>query len=78
MNSAVTSSARIQTMRRVYRRCRAPICKRVKRCAGPTLRCVDDFPAPKTTPEKQAAAMAALKRALERKLQQAREEQGRD
>jgi hypothetical protein len=68
---------KIQTMRGMYRRCRAPICRRVKRCAGPTLRCVDDFPARKTTPEQQAAAMAALQRALKRRLQQVRDEQGR-
>jgi hypothetical protein len=60
----------IQTMRHMYRRCRAPICRRVKRCASPSMCCVDDFPLRKLTPEKEAAAMAALYRAVQRLRQQ--------
>jgi len=43
---------RLAICRRIYtaleypRRCRAPVCRRVKRCAGPTLRCERDIPAP--------------------------------
>jgi hypothetical protein len=59
----------IQTMRRMHRRCRAPICRRVKRCADPTMRCDRDFPTPKLTPEQEAATKAALWRVLQRDKQ---------
>ena len=52
------------------RRCRERLCRRTKRCAGPTMRCERDFPAPDLTPEETAQLQFDLKRALARRLAQ--------
>ena len=42
--------------------------RRAKRCAGADIRCQRDYPPPRVTPEQEAHMMAALRRALERRL----------
>jgi hypothetical protein len=64
---------RILTLLGLPRRCHDPACRRAKRCVGPDMRCQRDYPAPKLSPEKQAAMMAALQRALKRRLSRGRE-----
>ena len=66
---------KIQTMRRMYRRCRAPICRRIKRCAGPPCAASTIFRRASDA-RKAGGRKAALQRALQRRLQQARDEQG--
>lgn len=61
---------RILTFLGMSRRCRAPGCRRARRCVGPDLRCQRDNPLPKLSPERQAAMKAALQRALKRRLAQ--------
>ena len=71
----LTLARRILTLVGMPRRCRAPGCRRARRCVGPDLRCQRDNPLPKLSPERQAAMKAALQRALRRRL--AAGEQGR-
>jgi hypothetical protein len=59
---------RILTLVGMPRRCRAPGCRRARRCVGPDLRCQRDNPLPKLSPEREAAMKAALQRALRRRL----------
>jgi hypothetical protein len=59
---------RIVTMLGTPRRCRESVCRRSKRCMGPTMRCRRDFPLPKTSPERSAAAIATVYKALQRRL----------
>jgi hypothetical protein len=59
---------RILTLCGLPRRCREPVCRRAKRCLGPDLRCQRDFPGRPLTPEQEANARAALKRALDRRI----------
>jgi hypothetical protein len=59
---------RIATFLKMPRRCRAPICRRHKRCLDPTLRCQRDFPPRPMSPEQTAAMQAAVRRAVERRL----------
>jgi hypothetical protein len=40
---------KIHTLVGLHLKCREPICRRVRRCAGPDLRCDRDFPAPECT-----------------------------
>ena len=63
---------RLMTFTGMPRRCRAPICRRTKRCLGPGLRCQRDHPLPKLAPVENAAVKAGLKRALERRLAEIR------
>ena len=64
----LTLARRILTFLGMPRRCRAPICRRTKRCLGPGLRCQRDNPLPALTPDEDAAVKAQLKRALARRL----------
>src|SRR5262245_34610889 len=51
------------------RRCREPICRRMKVCAGATMRCrLTERPLRPLTPEQDAAARAAVLRAVQRRL----------
>jgi hypothetical protein len=61
-------SRRIHTLLGDARRCREAVCRRMKRCAGPDLRCHRDFAGPPVTPEQFSRMQAELKRALERRL----------
>ena len=65
---------RILTLVGMPRRCRAPGCRRARRCVGPDLRCQRDNPLPKLSPERQAAMKAALQRTLRRRLSQIEQE----
>jgi len=62
---------RLIDVRKGWRRCREPICKRVKRCAGPDrgagIRCVRDNPRPPLTPFQHARAKAQIYRMLQRR-----------
>jgi hypothetical protein len=64
----LTLARRILTLVGMPRRCRAPGCRRARRCVGPDLRCQRDNPLPKLSPERQAAMKAALQRTLKRRL----------
>ena len=59
---------RIHTLLGDPRRCREPICRRTQRCAGPSMRCLSDFPAPELTPEQDAEAKADFRRELDREI----------
>jgi hypothetical protein len=65
---------RLALARRIYtsmgepRRCGERVCRRMKRCAGPDLRCARDFPAPPSTPEAWARVQAQIKRAVEARM----------
>lgn len=59
---------RIINFMRDWRHCRAPVCKRSKRCAGADLRCLRDRPRPKLTHEEQARVMSKVRRALDRRM----------
>jgi hypothetical protein len=59
---------RMLTFLGLPRRCHEPVCRRLKRCAGPTMRCQRDFPAPPSTPEQDANNKAVLRRALDKRL----------
>ena len=51
------------------RRCREPICRRMKVCAGATMRCrLTERALRPLTPEQDAAARAAVLRAVQRRL----------
>ncbi|MBI4275613.1 MAG: hypothetical protein HY659_13040 [Rhizobiales bacterium] len=65
---------RIQTLTGKPRRCRELVCRRAKRCVGVDVRCFRDFPARPVSSEQAAHRMAALRRALERRLAEFREE----
>jgi hypothetical protein len=60
-------SRRIHTLLGDARRCREPACRRLRRCAGPDMRCVRDFPAPPVTQQQRSKAMADIQRALKRR-----------
>ena len=64
----VALARRMLTFLGMPRRCREPICRRTKRCAGPDLRCQRDNPAPPRTPEQHAHMMAAMLRTVRRRL----------
>ena len=59
---------RIATFLGLPRRCRAPICRRSKRCAAGDMRCQRDCPPPQLSAEQAARMKAELRRALERRL----------
>jgi hypothetical protein len=65
---------RLALTRRIYTsmgeplRCGERVCRRMKRCAGPDLRCARDFPAPPSTPEAWARVQAQIKRAVEARM----------
>ena len=59
---------RIMTLLGMARRCRAPACRRMKRCVGPDLRCQRDFPAPRLSEERQSEVMASVHRLVKRRL----------
>lgn len=59
---------RVATLAHYPCRCREPICRRSKLCAGPDMRCHRDIPLPPATREQQAAVMANVKRLIEREL----------
>jgi hypothetical protein len=69
-----TAEFRIALLRKIatyagwWRRCREPVCRRSRRCLSANLRCHDDQPRRKRTPEQEARIMAELKRELERRL----------
>jgi hypothetical protein len=62
---------RMVDVQKGWRRCREPICKRMKRCAGPDrgagIRCVRDNPQPPLTPQQRARAAAQMQRMLQRR-----------
>jgi hypothetical protein len=75
---------RIHTFVGAPRRCRDPLCRRHKLCAGPDMRCARDFPV-HVSPQRSARETAVLRRLLDReKARWGREEdegaseQGRD
>lgn len=60
---------RIETLAKTYRTCREPLCKRMKACVGPTLRCRrEGKPLPELTPEQRSKALAQVRRAMLRRL----------
>ena len=59
---------RVMTLARLPRRCREPVCRRTKVCMGPSIRCRLDFPEPRVSREQEAATMAAVQRAIKRRL----------
>jgi hypothetical protein len=62
---------RMVDVQKGWRHCREPICKRMKRCAGPDrgagIRCVRDNPRPPLTPQQRARAAAQMHRMLQRR-----------
>jgi hypothetical protein len=62
---------RMVDVQKGWRHCREPICKRMKRCAGPDrgagIRCVRDNPQPPLTPQQRARAAAQMQRMLQRR-----------
>ena len=58
---------RIRTLLGDPRRCREPVCRRTRRCAGPDLRCARDFPAKPVSDEQWSKTGAELLRALSRR-----------
>lgn len=59
---------KLLTFSRMPRRCREPVCRRSKRCAGPDMRCQRDFPQPPMTPEEDARVRAEVRRLLDREI----------
>ena len=64
----VAFSRQIRTLLGDARRCREPVCRRAKRCAGVDMRCQREQPAPPTTPEQWARVRAEFYKALEREV----------
>jgi len=52
----------------MLRRCPERICRRSKVCAGANMRCQRDNPAPRLTPEQEAAKIAYVYRAIKNRL----------
>ena len=72
---------KIFTLLGMHRRCRATICRRMRRCAGADLRCQRDFPAPPATEQAQARATADFYKMLKARAAEigaAESEPGRD
>ena len=59
---------RMLTMVGMPRRCREPLCRRIKRCAGPDIRCLRDNPAPQLTPDERARMQSEMLRAVQRRM----------
>ena len=51
------------------RRCGEPLCRRARRCVGPTLRCQRDVALPPVSEDKGAAAMAHFRKLLTREME---------
>jgi hypothetical protein len=49
----------------MHKRCSAPVCKRVRRCADPGYRCGRDVPQPPMTAAEGSAAIFRLRKALD-------------
>ena len=62
---------KILTLLGMHRRCRAPICRRMRRCAGADLRCQRDFPAPPLSADDAARAVADFYKALKARAAEA-------
>jgi hypothetical protein len=58
---------KIFTLLGMHRKCREPICRRMRRCAGADLRCQRDFPAPPVSADEQARAIADFYKALQKR-----------
>jgi len=59
---------RIRTLLGDPRRCREPVCRRTRRCAGPDMRCRRDFPPPPMSEEQGERAQADIMKALQRRV----------
>jgi hypothetical protein len=59
-------------------RCRERLCRRTKRCVGPTMRCARDVPARPSTPEQEARFKADLLKALQHRLAELRSDAARN
>ena len=59
-----------------WRRCREPICRRARRCAGADIACARELPPLRLTPERQARAIARMHAALTRVLAEREGEEG--
>jgi hypothetical protein len=56
---------KLKTFLGMHKRCSAPICKRVRRCADPGYQCERDFPQPPLTAAEGSAAIFRLRKALD-------------
>lgn len=59
---------RLLTGRGMARRCREPICKRTRRCAGPDLRCLRDQPLRPVSEDEAARRLAVIQRLLRERI----------
>jgi hypothetical protein len=55
----------IHTLVGLHLKCRESICRRMRRCAGPDMRCDRDFPAPQCSDEEWARIKADFYKALQ-------------
>jgi hypothetical protein len=53
-----------------WRSCREPVCRRKRACAAPRMRCSNEPPAPPATPDQVARTLAAIQRALQKRMAQ--------
>lgn len=59
---------KLMDMRKTWRNCAEPACRRKRGCASPRMICAERVPERDIPPEHQAASVAMLKRMLREKL----------
>jgi hypothetical protein len=59
---------RVVTLLGTHKKCSAPICKRLRRCADPGYQCERDFPQPPLTAAEDAAVTFRIRKALDAEI----------
>jgi hypothetical protein len=60
---------RIHTFMRIPLRCREPLCRRSKKCLGPSLRCQRDVPMRPVSEKRRADGLVFFRRKLEQAME---------